>query len=320
MAFTMSMGLFSCQNENLINPVENQDQVSTNESINPFENMTPVAISINEGVARIGFVESAIFYYLTLSRPGAVEYLRLLEEAEEKNIPVKVGVYDDTDEISCIEPASDEAIEAFRKSQEPLVELRGRIGSGDRTPEDPNALSYTMSYSKMLEIFNRIKFNSNIPFEYIGNGCMARAHEMARIINESGYKCEKLFIFSEVRDGKLQAYNGSGKCCATWRWHVAVIVVYENYRSHVKAIFDPGIFNEPVSIETWKNACTNQQAQGSNCTEIKSQIQVEKYKPSEVYTTSMVGEAPDTYDYDYSETNAMLDRCRKVSGCGYLPR
>jgi hypothetical protein len=66
----------------------------------------------------------------------------------------------------------------------------------------------------------------SIPFQYVRDGCYARAHKMRQIITELyGYCCEKVFSFAIPYPNRLavKANKWSG-CCVTWWYHVAPLV------------------------------------------------------------------------------------------------
>jgi hypothetical protein len=62
-----------------------------------------------------------------------------------------------------------------------------------------------------------------IPFQYVRDGCYARAHQMRRIITTRyRYCCEKVFSFANQDDDRLAVKaNKWGSCCVTWWYHVA---------------------------------------------------------------------------------------------------
>jgi Glutaminase len=62
-----------------------------------------------------------------------------------------------------------------------------------------------------------------IPFQYVRDGCYARAHKMRQIITDQyGYCCEKVFSFAIPYPHRLALKAGKwGGCCVTWWYHVA---------------------------------------------------------------------------------------------------
>lgn len=94
-----------------------------------------------------------------------------------------------------------------------------------------------------------------IPFQYVVDGCYARAHKMRQIMeNEFGYSCEKVFSY-EGATGYLAV--DAGDCCVYWWYHVAPLVTVREDHQIKKYVMDPSMFDGPVSIETWTGAQEN---------------------------------------------------------------
>jgi hypothetical protein len=110
-----------------------------------------------------------------------------------------------------------------------------------------------------------------IPFQYVIDGCYARAHQMRRIITTRyGYCCEKVFSFGTNGDTLAVQANKWGGCCVTWWYHVAPLV---RVRVRIKGspklgipglsltlamVIDPGMFDKPVLLSSWLAAQENQ--------------------------------------------------------------
>ena len=94
-----------------------------------------------------------------------------------------------------------------------------------------------------------------IPFQYVVDGCYARAHKMRQIMeNEFGYSCEKVFSY-EGATGYLAV--DAGDCCVYWWYHVAPLVTVRDHHQLKKFVMDPSMFDEPVSIAVWTAAQEN---------------------------------------------------------------
>lgn len=102
-----------------------------------------------------------------------------------------------------------------------------------------------------------------IPFQYVRDGCYARAHKMRRIITEKyGYCCEKVFSFAN-KDFDTLAVKADkwGGCCVTWWYHVAPLIRVRvktfSWSFVLAMVIDPGMFNGPVLLSTWLSAQEN---------------------------------------------------------------
>lgn len=108
-----------------------------------------------------------------------------------------------------------------------------------------------------------------IPFQYVRDGCYARAHQMRRIITKKYRYCvEKVFSFALGEDDLSVKADKWGGCCVTWWYHVAPLV---RVRFRIPAKFtrkgsislslamviDPGMFDKPVLLSTWLAAQEN---------------------------------------------------------------
>lgn len=95
-----------------------------------------------------------------------------------------------------------------------------------------------------------------IPFQYVVDGCYARAHKMRQIMIENyNLSCEKVFSY-EGATGSLAV--DAGDCCVYWWYHVAPLVsVKAPGGGFTKWVVDPSMFSDPVSIDTWTSAQEN---------------------------------------------------------------
>ena len=108
-----------------------------------------------------------------------------------------------------------------------------------------------------------------IPFQYVRDGCYARAHQMRRIITTRyRYCCEKVFSFATAGNDTLAVQaNKWGGCCVTWWYHVAPLIrvrvkfrlpgLPKNFSIVLAMVIDPGMFDKPVLLSTWLAAQEN---------------------------------------------------------------
>ncbi len=93
-----------------------------------------------------------------------------------------------------------------------------------------------------------------IPFEYVKNGCFARAHKMRQIITTKyGYCCEKVFSYGDL-NVKADKWGG---CCVSWWYHVAPLVRVKVNNVVYCYVIDPGMFDKPVLLSEWLAAQAN---------------------------------------------------------------
>lgn len=94
------------------------------------------------------------------------------------------------------------------------------------------------------QIFKKLAMLSYIPYKVVNDGCQARAHEMCRVLMSEGYKCGKIFALGLLKT--KTPYEPSGRVIWT-RYHVSVFLL----RNNLPVIFDPSLFDYPVSAGQW---------------------------------------------------------------------
>lgn len=139
-----------------------------------------------------------------------------------------------------------------------------------------------------------------IPFEYVKDGCFARAHKMKWIIETKyGYCSEKVFSYGNL-DVKANKWGG---CCVGWWYHVAPVIRVPGKGGRLVCyVIDPGMFDEPVTLSVWLSAQGNITCDGTSTGPTAYSIQ-----PSSAYTPAG-GYNSQTYSTDpnYATTNTDL--------------
>lgn len=110
-----------------------------------------------------------------------------------------------------------------------------------------------VSESLAQELFDKVAKKEHIPFGYPEDGCYARAHEMARILEKEGVITAKAFIEGDLR---VETSN-SPKGYVEWWYHVAPIIQVEVDGKQQPYVIDPSIFDKPVPIEQWYEVQTS---------------------------------------------------------------
>ncbi|HRI63504.1 MAG TPA: protein-glutamine glutaminase family protein [Polyangium sp.] len=137
-------------------------------------------------------------------------------------------IYDKTDVGSIVEGS-------------PNIEL-GEWAGGALTPEQAQWL------------YDYLKQQKEIPFEYATDGCFARADRMADYIGALGASVDKQWVRATTASGSLHVpisnYPGGGP---TWGWHVAPVVqVIQPGGAVQPMVLDPSLgLAGPVSVGDW---------------------------------------------------------------------
>ncbi len=150
-----------------------------------------------------------------------------------------------------------------------------------------------------------------IPFQYVIDGCYARAHKMRWIITTKyDYCCEKVFSFANANLDRLAVRASKwGGCCVTWWYHVAPLVRVKSLRGVLAMVIDPGMFDAPVLLHTWLAAQEN--------TVCNAHAHVSKYsiQPGTAYTPANFQGTAFTTDPNYTQTDATLIAYKNLKTC-----
>lgn len=208
------------------------------------------------------------------------------------------------------------------------------------------------SYAKAREIFD---FCANlscslpgpyavspcIPFQYVRDGCYARAHQMRRIIRgRYGYCCDKVFSFANQGSDRLAVKATKwGGCCVTWWYHVAPLLsvrtvlrfptsALSNSRLTLAAaklapsrkarglelsvnlayVIDPGMFDKPVLLSAWLGA------QEDGCA-ANAHVSSHSIQPGSAYAPANYGGTSFSTDPSYTATETTLQNYANLTTC-----
>jgi hypothetical protein len=290
------------------------------------------------------FNESQRIYTLAERAAADEPSLRLLKAALDGRQPVKVTLDARRGLIQrAAEPAGRE-LEEFRRKRVPL-EKPSRPLAVEVAKIDPTSFNFVdlhqkwppfrlctkivPSYAKAKEIFDfcaqlschlpgPYAVTPCIPFQYVIDGCYARAHQMRRIILKRwGYCVEKVFSFANQNSDTLAVKADKwGGCCVTWWYHVAPLL---RVRLRIKGlpklslslamVIDPGMFDKPVLLSTWLAA-----QQNASCS-ANANVSMYSIQPGTAYwPTNYAGTTFGT-DPDYSLTEGTLVAYSGLTTC-----
>jgi hypothetical protein len=251
----MGGAFVACQKENKNSaPVET---IVRTDSSKVFGSLTPTTVNIKNNRADVFFVQTPLVFTLDLREQNSKKYLDLINAAVKNEMPVAVSVYkngmvESKIEIAAVREASREAIDRYKNEYTPNRPLT--------TKEDDIPLM--PSEATMNLIFAACASDPVQTFAFKADGCYARAHEMARIIELNGYGCGKLFIYASSTP---LAVSVNAFCCQQWSFHVAPLVRFKNASGVAEVrVFDPSIFSTPVTKDQWFAACKSSCYPGSN--------------------------------------------------------
>lgn len=109
----------------------------------------------------------------------------------------------------------------------------------------------SISLNYMQELYKALSQSQSIPFRYPDDGCFARAHKTALLLEDIGIISAKSFII-----GDLRLYtNDSPMGFVNWWYHVAAIVHVKDLNEVM--VFDPTSSSIPLTKANWIKKLTS---------------------------------------------------------------
>lgn len=263
--------------------------------------------------------------------------------AFEENIPFRAVLDAQKGHIRQVYKTTDRDFELFERERIPLEEPERprRIQVAEIDPVTFNIVDHYLkfpvfllckkiipNYTKAKEIFDFCAAQSChlpapptvtpcIPFQYVRDGCYARAHKMKRIITERyGYCCEKVFSFANQNNDVLAVRADKwGGCCVTWWYHVAPLVRVRikipklGFNAVLAMVIDPGMFNKPVMLSSWLAAQENTGCHGN------ANLSMYSIQPGSAYAPANYAGTAFSTDPAYTATDATLIAYKNLVTC-----
>ena len=300
--------------------------------------LTVAAIRSSKGETQYLFNEKQRILRLAAGGKAGREAAALLRDANLKKLPVKAQIDTREGVIHRASSLSEKELEEFRRNRilEEKPEKTRRLSVSSLDPTVFNIEQHHRgvrcfrhckrilpNYKKAKKIFDfcarqtcslggPFQVTPCIPFQYVIDGCYARAHKMRWIITKKyHYCCEKIFSFANQGNDTLAVQaNKWGGCCVFWWYHVAPLVRVRLGRWAVLLmVIDPGMFDKPVLLTTWLAAQENK-ACGAN-----AQVSMYSIQPGSAYwPANFAGTAFGT-DPNYVQTDATLIAYQNLVTC-----
>jgi Glutaminase len=261
------------------------------------------------------FYETPLVHEFSRSSANAEKFFSILKDARERSLPVNVRVAASQEGlIESVIPATDEQVRAFKeaKAKEVAAEEAAAPESITGGTNAPALVGVIPNIATLNTIFNALRnqccklagpylYGQCIPFQYVADGCYARAHKMRQIIEGTyGYTSYKVFNYADqcpITPGSL-AVNATlwgNNCCVRWWYHVAPYVYVQSGTSQVAYLLDPSMHSAPVAISTWLAAQKN-----TACGYTAGTVHKQAYYTSSAY-------APSGYNYSTCTINVYAD-------------
>jgi hypothetical protein len=297
--------------------------------------------SKGRGPAEYLFNERQQIFNLGSATKAVREFAPRLKQALARKQPVKAVLNGRRALIQSVTAALPHEVEEFRRTRIPL-DKPDRVVSLDVDSLDPtifNVVGHGLkfpcfrlctrivpNYKKAKKIFDFCAKQSCdlpgpyniapcIPFQYVIDGCYARAHKMRWIITTKyHYCCEKVFSFANQNDDRLAVKADKwGGCCVSWWYHVAPLIRVRvrlgRFSIVLAMVIDPGMFNKPVLLSSWLAAQKN-----TGC-DPNANVSMFSIQPGSAYwPTNYAGTTFGT-DPNYSLTDATLLAYHSLKTC-----
>jgi hypothetical protein len=290
--------------------------------------------------AEAWFYETPLVYEFNASGPNAKANFDALQYAKENKLPVNVRTVANVENwIDMITPATSEQIASFRADalkrevaeMVPAPDLSGSIpGTFNPSKESATALVSVVPNTTVLNnIFNTVRsqccklpgiflYGQCIPFQFVADGCYARAHKTRQII-ESYYGYSSYKVFNYACNGastlSVKSTLWGNNCCVNWWYHVASYVKVQVGIFQYYYVIDPAMFSGPVSISTWVGAQKNTTCGYGGAAQGQVYYSSNAYAPTSLNTSTctLVPYADNTY----TAANATCAAYAPRQGCSF---
>lgn len=285
-----------------------------------------------------------IFTFRSASK-AAMRSAGLLKEAAERKVPFVARLDEKRGYIRQVYALQDRYLDLLKKER-PLVEEPEKSHRIDLSKIDPSTFNIVDHYLK-VPVFRLCKrvvpsyrsaknifdfcaqqschlggpftVNPCIPFQYVRDGCYARAHKMRWIITKRyRYCCEKVFSFANQDNDRLAVRADKwGGCCVTWWYHVAPLIrvrfqlkwLGSGHSIVLAMVIDPGMFDKPVLLSSWLTAQENTACHANANVSMYSIQAGSAYAPANYAGTAF------STDPNYTATDATLVNYRNLTTC-----
>jgi Glutaminase len=293
------------------------------------------------GVTEYLFFERQQIFTLQTTQARRAQTANVMRRALRQTAPLKVVLDPRRGQIQRIGTPTPGEIDTFNRGKIP-TDVRGTTKKIDLARIDPTTFDVVDSqlkapifrlckktipnYKMATKIFafcakqschlgGPFDISPCIPFQYVIDGCYARAHKMRQIITTKyRYCCEKVFSFANQGNDTLAVKADKwGGCCVFWWYHVAPLVRVKvkigRFSITLAMVIDPGMFDKPVLLSTWLAAQAN-----TTCSP-DGNVSMYSIQPGSAYwPTSFSGTTFGT-DPNYVLTNGTLNNYKNLTTC-----
>ena len=107
-----------------------------------------------------------------------------------------------------------------------------------------------LSQEQAKSLFDLFVSAKDIPFDYAIDGCYARATAMAAIAEYNKIEMAKIWVEGNLRVRPKDKTQPD----VEWGYHVAPVAFVKENGKAVPMVFDPSLFDKPVTVDKWKQS------------------------------------------------------------------
>jgi len=188
-------------------------------------------------------------YFLNPKHPDFTTMRATLEAAVKSKEAVLVTLNPVTNELLHVREAP-----GHRQELAPAEGLSSDDPDDEKLNGRPilEALSPTIDMARAEAVFESLRNQEHIPFDFLFDCCYARAHEMCRLMALDDIASRKIWNFGRgfFNDkATLHVFSPVGEF--SWSYHVAPIVRVRNNGDVFNLVMDPGISDRALTIGEW---------------------------------------------------------------------
>ena len=154
------------------------------------------------------------------------------------------------------EPISNQDVDQSGWQEKLIANLGPQFARMQYTHDCSKLQGMIPTKSQLQAEFDKLGSRQDIPFEYIIDGCYARAHLMSEEMTQDGINNCKIFCMVEDPYGKGKLTADNKYMHAKWWYHVAPVVfaVDEKSKQVEPFVMDPSMAKTPLKPEEWIHA------------------------------------------------------------------
>ena len=154
------------------------------------------------------------------------------------------------------EPISNQDVDQSGAQEKLIANLGSQFARMQYTHDCSQLQGMIPTKTQLQAEFDKLSARQDIPFEYIVDGCYARAHLMSEEMTKDGINNAKIFCMLEDAYGSDRLTASNKYMDAKWWYHVApVVFAVDDVSKQVEPfVMDPSMAKTPLKPQDWIHA------------------------------------------------------------------